>query len=62
MDRRKDEKTPQPGGSAPTADEKMTKQEKEELEEQVEQFEGPDRREIRGSDREPEKDPGVSHS
>jgi len=51
-----------PNQTAPTVDEKMTRQEKEELEEQIEQFEGPDRREIRGNDREPEKDPGVSHS
>jgi len=40
----------------------MTRQEKDELEEQIEQFEGPDRREIRGSDRDPENDPGISHS
>ncbi|HMF08471.1 MAG TPA: hypothetical protein VKJ00_05000 [Thermoanaerobaculia bacterium] len=51
-----------PNQTAPTVDEKMTRQEKEELEEQIEQFEGPDRREIRGNDREPKKDPGVSHS
>ncbi len=62
MDPSKDSKAPRTGEAASTADEKMTKKEKEELEEQVEQFEGPDRREIRGSDREPEKDPGVSHS
>ena len=55
-------KQKRPRKTAPAPDEKMTRREKEDLEEQVEQFEGPDRREIRGSDREPEKDPGVSHS
>jgi len=62
MDETKDGAPKRPGGAAPTADDKMSRTEKEELEEQVEQFEGPDRREIRGSDREPPKDPGVSHS
>ncbi len=62
MDSSKDSGASRPGPGSSTPDDKMTKKEKEDLEEQVEQFEGPDRREIRGSDREPEKDPGVSHS
>jgi len=40
----------------------MTKEEKEKLLDQVEEFEGPDRREIRGEHREPADDPGVAHS
>jgi hypothetical protein len=40
----------------------MTKDEKEKLFEQVEESEGPDRREIRGDNTEPAKDPGVAHS
>ena len=51
-----------PLNKTPPGSEEISKKEKEELLEQVEQFEGPDRREIRGDDREPEKDPGVAHS
>ncbi len=40
----------------------MTKEEKEKLLDQVEEFEGPDRREIRGEHSEPPDDPGVAHS
>jgi hypothetical protein len=49
-------------GSQSTADEKMTKSEKDRMENQVEEFEGPQRREIRGEEREPAEDPGVAHS
>jgi hypothetical protein len=62
MKQPRDAKNRRPRSPAPTPDDKMTRKEKEELEDQVEQFEGPDRREIRGTDREPEKDPGISHS
>jgi hypothetical protein len=38
-------------------------QERNELVDQMEEFEGPDRREMRGGPhREPEDDPGVAHS
>ena len=36
--------------------------EKEDFVEQVEEFEGPDRREKRGSEKEPSKEPGVARS
>jgi len=44
------------------ADAGMTEDEKRELFDQMEEFEGPQRREIRGDDTEPPKDPGVAHS
>jgi hypothetical protein len=44
------------------ADQDMTEQEKKDLFDQMEEFEGPQRREIRGDDTEPAHDPGVSHS
>ena len=40
----------------------MTHKEKEEFEDQVEEFEGPDRREVRGEQKKRPHDPGVSHS
>ena len=40
----------------------MTPRETQEYVEQVEEFEGPTRREKRGSDPEPAKEPGVSRS
>lgn len=43
-------------------DRDMTEKEKDDLAEQVEEFEGPQRREIRGDHREPADDPGVAHS
>lgn len=46
----------------PTPDEKMSKKEKEDFEEQVEEFEGPDRREIRGDQQKPAHEPGISRS
>jgi len=54
--------TPDPRDSKPTADENMTKKEKDRMADQMEEFEGPERREVRGDEREPPKDPGVAHS
>ena len=45
-----------------TPDDDMTRKEKEAFEDQVEEFEGPDRREVRGEQDERPHDPGVSHS
>jgi hypothetical protein len=46
----------------PTPDDRMSKKEKEDFEQQVEDFEGPDRREIRGARKNPSHPPGVSSS
>src|SRR5215813_4613408 len=46
----------------PTREPEILKEEKERLINQVEEFEGPDRREIRGDHVEPDDDPGVSRS
>jgi hypothetical protein len=46
----------------PTPDDAMTKEEKEDFEQQVEEFEGPDRREVRGTREKSPRDPGVSRS
>jgi len=54
--------TPDPRDSKHTADENMTKKEKDRMADQMEEFEGPERREVRGDEREPPKDPGVAHS
>ena len=51
-------KTPE----TPTPDDSMTREEKEDFEDHIEEFEGPDRREIRGEHKEPADDPGVAHS
>jgi hypothetical protein len=40
----------------------MGKDERDRMSNQMEEFEGPDRREIRGDESEPAKDPGVSRS
>jgi hypothetical protein len=45
-----------------TPDDEMSREEKESLEEQIEEFEGPDRREVRGAEKKQPRDPGVSHS
>lgn len=50
------------GPDDPPRQPEMTKEEKEKLFDQVEESEGPDRREIRGDHTEPAKDPGVAHS
>ena len=46
----------------PTPDDRMSREEKEDFEEQVEEFEGPDRREIRGDREKSAHEPGVSRS
>jgi len=46
----------------PTPDDRMSRREKEDFEEQVEEFEGPDRREVRGEQKKPAREPGVSRS
>lgn len=46
----------------PTPDDAMSKEEKEDFEEQVEEFEGPDRREVRGTPPKVPREPGVSRS
>jgi hypothetical protein len=45
-----------------TPDERMSRKEKEAFEEQVEEFEGPDRREVRGDEKKPPHEPGISRS
>jgi len=58
-----DPSTPTPQGKQPpTPDESMTEKEKDDFEDHIEEFEGPDRREIRGEHKEPAHDPGVAHS
>jgi hypothetical protein len=53
------EKTP----PEPPADEGMTEDEKEEMVDQMEEFEGPTRREVRGEEEKPPPgDPGVASS
>lgn len=58
------ERDPSGAGQTPKkpADSGMTEEEKGDLFDQMEEFEGPQRREIRGDDSEPPNDPGVSHS
>ena len=46
----------------PTLDAPMTSTEKESLEQQIEEFEGPDRREKRGSTPPEPHEPGVARS
>jgi hypothetical protein len=54
---------PESGKDRPrTPDDSMTHDEKEAFEDQVEEFEGPDRREVRGEQKKRPHDPGVSHS
>jgi hypothetical protein len=45
-----------------TPDEQMSREEKEDLIDQIEEFEGPDRREVRGEEQKRSRDPGVSNS
>ncbi len=64
-DAKKDWRTPYagPDSNKPGIDSGMSEKEKDEMLNQMEQFEGPERREVRGDDdKEPPKDPGVSHS
>ena len=53
---------PRKKDEAPTPDDGMSREEKEAFEDQVEEFEGPDRREVRGEQKKRSHDPGVSHS
>ena len=46
----------------PTTDDEMSKEEKEDLIDQTEEFEGPDRREIRGEREKDSEEPGVANS
>ena len=45
-----------------TPDDEMSRDEKEDLVEQTEEFEGPDRREIRGERSKDPDEPGVANS
>jgi hypothetical protein len=48
---------------SPAADDSMTDKEKDEMVDQIEEFEGPDRREDRGDNEPPTpEDPGVASS
>ena len=55
-------RTGEGGKKVPTADEKMSPKEKDALAEQVEDFEGPDRREKRGTEPTEKHEPGVARS
>jgi hypothetical protein len=46
----------------PKLDDRMTEKEKDSLADQVEEFEGPDRREKRGSEKPEPHEPGVARS
>jgi hypothetical protein len=46
----------------PTPDDAMSKEEKEDFEDQVEEFEGPDPREVRGKQEKVTHEPGISRS
>jgi hypothetical protein len=47
----------------PTPDDRMSREEKEAFEDQVEEFEGPDRREVRGDqEKKHSHEPGISRS
>lgn len=53
----------EPARQAPAPDDGMTAKEKDDMADQMEEFEGPDRREVRGEDEKPPPgDPGVSSS
>jgi hypothetical protein len=45
-----------------TPDDQMSPEEKQDFEDQTEEFEGPDRREVRGTEKKRSEDPGVSSS
>ncbi len=52
-----------PPHASPTEPDSEERELRDDLADQMEEFEGPDRREIRGGPhREPEDDPGVAHS
>jgi hypothetical protein len=57
------EQPTRPGPTTPTPDDSMTEKEKDDLVDQMEEFEGPDRREDRGdNEKSTSRDPGVSSS
>ena len=43
-------------------DSSMAKKDKDRMSNQMEEFEGPDRREVRGDECEPSQDPGIAKS
>ena len=47
---------------AQTPDDRMSEKEKEAYVDKTEEFEGPDRREVRGGEKEHSQEPGVSRS
>lgn len=51
-----------PDSKTPALDSGMNEKEKDAMSEQMEELEGPDRREIRGDNSEPAEDPGVANS
>ena len=55
-------RTPVKEGRNAPAPPTLGEREKEDFVEQVEEFEGPDRREKRGTEPEPAREPGVSRS
>ncbi|MCA1581249.1 MAG: hypothetical protein LC796_07610 [Acidobacteria bacterium] len=64
-DAKEDPRTPYAGKDSdkPGIDSGMTEKEKDAMFHQMEQQEGPQKREVRGEDdQEPPKDPGVAHS
>ncbi len=64
-DAKVDPRTPYAGKDSdkPGVDSGMSEKEKDAMFHQMEQQEGPVKREVRGDDdKEPEKDPGVAHS
>lgn len=63
-DAKEDPRAPSTGDDPkkPALDASMSDQEKDRMFNQMEEFEGPERREVRGDECEPKKDPGVSNS
>jgi hypothetical protein len=63
-DAKEDPRTPSAGKDSkePGLDSSMSKKEKDRMANQMEEFEGPERREVRGDECDPPKDPGVSNS
>jgi len=63
-DAKEDPRTPYAGkdSNKPGIDSGMSEKEKDRMANQMAAFEGPERKEVRGDECEPENDPGVSHS
>jgi hypothetical protein len=61
MDDRNPKSAPESGNSG-AGEVELTRKEKQDYVEQVEEFEGPDRRERRGTEKEEADEPGVSRS